>query len=255
MTMKSKTVLLIFLFCFICTGITAKDADKETSAESDTLEYTLPEILVRGDNSMHSLKMEVIKAEELKFEVFNNLNSTDDFDITCEWRTLTGSRLKHWKCDVEYMRKARAESLSNWRMGGAPMPSDSQLAIRHADKTRALNKEMKALATRYPEMAIAMVNAHEMEQLYVYENQKRYKDSIFVGKQPEPDLVLNKLVIWEAAFTDHKNGAISDEIWKRWDSTYKKIFSIKSYRRMWKKANHKKYREDFVAYVNEIISK
>ena len=89
---KLKIVLLICcISCFLSLNISAEEKLKEPYTDSDTLEYTLPEIIVKGDNSMHSLEMAVINAEELKFEVFNNLNSTDDFDITCEWRAPLGS--------------------------------------------------------------------------------------------------------------------------------------------------------------------
>ncbi len=220
---------------------------------NDTLEYTLPEIIVEGDNSMHSLRMEVIHAQELKFEVFNNLNSTDDFDITCEWHAPLGTRIKQWSCDVNYMKKARADAVRDYREHGAPMPSDHKLAVQFADKARALNREMKAVAVKHPELAIAIINAHELEQLYKAERIKRYKDSILAG-HPEPELALNKIDIWEAAFLDHSGGVISDAIWERWDSTYRKLFTIKTYRRLWESVNHDKYADEFIKYVNRIIS-
>ena len=75
MTVKLKIAFLIFFTCFLCSVISAEETVKEASTNSNELEYTLPEIIVKGNNSMHSLRMEVINAQELKFEVFNNLNS------------------------------------------------------------------------------------------------------------------------------------------------------------------------------------
>ena len=97
MHIKLKIVTLIFLSCFLTSSISAEESVAEPSTDSDTVEFTLPEIIVKGDNSMHALKMEVIRAEELKFEVFNNLNSTDDFDITCEWHAPMGTVIKEWR--------------------------------------------------------------------------------------------------------------------------------------------------------------
>ena len=255
MDIKLKILLLIFLSCFLNSSLFAEVNHNKLSTDSDALEYTLPEVLVRGDNSMHALRKEVIRAEELKFEVFNNLNSTDDFDITCEWRAPTGTRIKYWRCDVEYMRKAREEALDTMMaLDGAIYISEHQLAVQNAHKTRALNREMKALAARNPELAVAMINAHELQQFYREEARNRYKDSIFVGNPPEPDLKLNKITILEAAFQDHSRGIISDEIWARWDNMYRKLFRIKSYRKMWKSTRHNKYGDEFVAYVNTIMS-
>ena len=160
--------------------------------------------------------------KRLKFEVFNNLNSTDDFDITCEWHAPLGTNIKRWSCDVGYMKKARADGIRDWRQGHSPiLPSDHNLLIKNANRARALNKEMKTLAMQHPELAIAIINAHELEQLYKQEQKKRYKDSILVG-DPEPDLAFNKLDIWAAAFEDHSNGVISDTTWKRWDKYLQK---------------------------------
>ena len=255
MAIKSKIILLIFLSWFLSPVFFAQESLKETSIDSGPLEYTLPEIIVKGDNSMRSLRMEVIHAQELKFEVFNNLNSTDDFDITCEWHAPLGTRIKEWSCDVNYMKKARADAVRDW-MHGAPIPSDHQLSVQYADKTRALNREMKALAIKHPELAIAMVNAYELQQLFKAERKERYKDSLLIGhsETDENKLAVNKIDLWELAFLDHRRRSISDEIWARWDNMYRKLFQIETYKKLWESVNHDKYNNEFIAYVNEIIS-
>lgn len=254
MFMKTKIVLFILLSWVLSSGISAEDTFKETFFDGDTLEYTLPEIMVKGKISMNSIRMELIKAKELKFEVFNNLNSTDDFDITCQWHAPLGTKIKQWHCDVGYMKKARADAARDWIERGIPIPSDGQLAVQYAHKTEALNKEMSDLTIKHPELAVAVVNAHELEQFFNEERRRRYKDSVLVGDLPESDLILNKISILEAAFQDHRNGAISDEVWDRWDSLYRKMFKINSYQTLWKSSHHNKYGDEFAAYVNAIIS-
>src|SRR4030043_1973908 len=110
MAMRSKIVLLIFLSWFWSSGIPAQEPVMETSTDSGAQEYILDEIIVIGQ-SLHTLRMEMIKAEDVKFEIFNSLNSTDDFDITCEYvaHTYLNSRIKRRECDVGYMKKAQAE--------------------------------------------------------------------------------------------------------------------------------------------------
>ena len=76
--------------------------------------YILPEIVVKGDNSLRSLKMDVMRAEKLKYEIFNNLNSTDEFDITCKWYSTLGTRIKQWRCNVDYMEDAVARNARGW---------------------------------------------------------------------------------------------------------------------------------------------
>jgi hypothetical protein len=86
--------------------------------------------------------MEMIRAEDLKFEIFNSLNSTDDFDITCEMYAPTGSRISRRVCDVGYMKKAREEDVSplHGRHIYLMLRSDHQLAEEFAHKAEAMKK-------------------------------------------------------------------------------------------------------------------
>ena len=52
--------------------------------DSDAQEWILEDTIVTGQRLLSSLRMEGIRAEEIKFEIFNSLNSTDEFDITCK---------------------------------------------------------------------------------------------------------------------------------------------------------------------------
>jgi hypothetical protein len=236
------------------TQVSAEEPIQKTSIGSDLIEYTLPQITVVGNNSLGSLERDVIKAKELIFEVFNNLNSTDEFDITCEWHAPLGTNIKRWSCDVGYLKKARENSTRDWMERDIPMPTEAVFRAQCAYKTRALNREMNALASIYPEMALAIVNAHELEQLYNEEVIRRYKGSYLIGNPPKRDLKVNKFYIWEAAFKDHKSKVMSDEVWARWDKMYRKIFNLPSFRNLWTSINHKKYSNEFVAYVQTIIA-
>lgn len=269
MAMKSGIALLILLYLFLSSGISAEETHKKVNI-NELPEFTLPEITVTGNDSMHSLKMEVIRAEELKFDIFNSLNSTDEYDITCGWHSPVGTRIKEWSCDVGYLKNAGADdardftsTVQNLSKNNNPgsvkpvFPSRQKREIELAWKKRALNKEMIALAAEHPELAIAMVKANAMKQFYEAEGRKRYKKNILVGnsKPDEKEAILNEIDILEAAFMDHNRGVMSDEIWKRWDSMYRKIFNMKTYRIFWASAHkNKQYADEFVAYVNTIIS-
>ncbi|MBN1907144.1 MAG: hypothetical protein JW927_18840, partial [Deltaproteobacteria bacterium] len=233
MNLRNKILLVIVVSWFLSSGIYAEETAQNASADNDLKEYILPQITVIGDTSMGSLERDVIEAHELKYKVFNNLNSTDEFDITCGWTERINTRIKDWTCDVGYIKTAREDAVRDFVEKGIPMPSDGVLLVNYAHKGRALNREMRALASKHPEMAIAIINAYELEELYNEEVIKRYKDSILVVDPPKPDLKLNKIDIWEAAFQDHKKGILSDEAWARWDTMYRKIFKLPSYQNLW----------------------
>ena len=90
------------------------DPPTEYTFDSDAREYILEELIVKGGSILSSLRMEMIRVEDLKFEIFNSLNSTDDFDITCEMYTPTGSRVPRRVCGVGYMKKAREEDVRSF---------------------------------------------------------------------------------------------------------------------------------------------
>lgn len=234
-------VVPISLFWLICLPLLAQELPVKTHSPGDAQEQNIEEITVIGQRELYSLKMEVIRAEDLKFEIFNSLNSTDDFDITCERHASTGTRIQNRFCDVGYLKKARAEDARDFlNFGqGYRVRTEQQLAVEFAAKTKALNKEMIALAVEHPELATAMVRANELKQRYLTERREKYKNSIFIG-HPKPEkniVVLNELDMLHISFLDHKRGKMTDEIWDRWDKWYRFLFRKESYRTMWASAN------------------
>lgn len=278
MNIKAEIVMLIILSWFLSSEIFARESLKNTFNITDLPEYTLDEITVTPDKSMRSFRMEVIRAEELKFKMFNDLNSTDEFDITCEWRAAPGTRIRKWSCDVGYLKNARTKdvqdmlnshmTVSEIVSGGPidkiynysnlrPLRTDQSRQIELAWKKRALNEEMVSLAVEHPKLALAMIRANTLQQLYEAEGRKRYKKNILFGNSGpvDNDEIINEIDILEAAYLDHSRGVISDEVWERWDNTYRMIFNMKSYQILWSSDNDKKkYNDEFIRYVNSIIS-
>lgn len=220
-------------------------------------EYVLDEIRVTADSSMRSLRKEVYMAEEVKFEIFNKLNSNDDFDITCERRIPTGSILRGpWNCDVGYMKRARSEDMHLYFHFNVTPRSDEILSNQFADKQRALKKEMIDLAVKHPELATAMIRANEVRQLYEEEHKKRYKNSIMIG-HPEPvdkKEIVSEFDYWQSVFVYHVRGEIPDDIWSRWDSWCRNKLQRNSYKKLWASAKKDKYADEFKSYINTIIS-
>ena len=265
MARKSKILMLVLLSCFLGLNISAQEASNENSNNSDAQEYMLDEVIVTGDSSLVSLRMEVYRAEEYKFEIFNSLNSTDEFDITCEWRAPLGSNIKRRFCDAGYIKEARAEDarqfMDNMTEGSIEFlhRSDEQLVRGFAHKAKALNKEMIALAIKHPELATAMIRSHELNRLFQEEKRARYKDSLLRYLAGKPEIIENKIVMneidmWEKVFIDHSEGKIQDNIWARWDNWCKTKLQKKHYQKKWESANQDKYVDEFKSYINAIIS-
>lgn len=252
----SGITLLIFVLLFWRTGISAREALPKQSEDSDVKEFMLDEIRAIGDRSLFTLRREAIKAQELKYEIFNSLNSTDEFDITCDEVASTGSHIKRRLCIAGYMKAALEENARSILLLPGTIRSYHQLAAANIHKTKALNKEMKDLAAKHPELATAMIRENEINKFYEAEHRKRFKNSFLIG-HPEPEengVVLSEFGIWEAAFLDYSSGAMPKDIWERWDNWCKKRLNEKGYRTLWASEKHKKYANAFTSYVNTIIS-
>jgi hypothetical protein len=222
--------------------------------DSDAQEWILEDTVVTGRRLLSSLKMEGIRAEEIKFEIFNSLNSTNEFDITCEWRAPVGTRIKYRFCDVGFFRKARGEEFRRAFRGGYLPRADFQLATELAHKTEALNKEMVELGGKYPSLARAMINEYELKQRYNVERRERFKDSILIG-HPEPQEYFgDELKFLDVAYVAYNDGMMEEEIWNYWDRRFRSVIHQEPYRSLWLSSNTETYADEFMAYVNRIIS-
>jgi hypothetical protein len=238
-------VVFVGLLIYPESAVAQKDKDLST--------WEMEEILVIGDRSLYSLRMEMYKAEDIKYKLFNSLNSTDEFDITCEYEPRWGPGIKRRVCDVGYMKKARSEAAREFAEIGLPPPSDYQLAMENAHKTEALNKEMVELGVKHPELAKAMINEYEIKQRYILEWRERFKDSILIG-HPEPEEYFgDELKFIEVAFNAHNDGMIENKIWDYWDRRLRSVIRQEPYRSIWLSSDGKTYAMKFIAYINSIL--
>jgi hypothetical protein len=122
-----------------------------------------------------TLRAEMQQLEQNMYEVFNGLNSTNDFDVTCGDKAVTGSTIPVWQCDAAFMKDVRARDMSgrfdnptggaaNTQNGFIPQ-SGKQMAFKYRKKAEQLNEEMMSLARQHPELASAMIafNAKRQE--------------------------------------------------------------------------------------------
>lgn len=145
---KTSTTLLLALV-----AIHAAASDDAAAQEPDAI----------------SVRAEAQQLEQQMYTVFNELNSSDDFDVTCSEKKVTGSLIPEWSCDAAFMRNAEAQGsagrFDNPSNGGTgtlsryePVPqSKAQVSRKTRKKTEELNAEMMSLARQHPELASAMI--------------------------------------------------------------------------------------------------
>jgi hypothetical protein len=235
----------------------------EYTSDSEGRENILKDIKVENEKFLRLLRMEMIRAEDLKFEIFNSLNSTDEFDITCEMYTPTGSIIPRRVCDAGFMKKAREEDARlfidyvrgpnpsysfQWYM---PRP-EHQLTGEFAHKAEALKKEMLELGIKHPSLGKSMIDEYELRQRYDAELRERSEGKTLI-KQPE-EYFADELKFLNFAYLAYNDGMMDKEIWSYWDKRFRSVIHQEPYRSIWLSSNTETYTNEFVTYVNRILS-
>lgn len=162
----------------------------ELSAAEETAAATIPvrerrieEVEVIGERTMLNLQIEIRNQEVEMYNIFNDLNSTDDFDVNCRNVTHTGTLIPTWECDAGFMTRLRFQNTQDFLQLGMLPKTDEEMYWENRHKVEALNAEMIALAKENPELAEAMLDLHEKRQrLEAMQQEKREATRSFFGK-------------------------------------------------------------------------
>lgn len=162
----------------------------ELSAAEETAAATIPvrerrieEIEVIGERTILNLQIEIRNREVEMYNIFNDLNSTDDFDVNCRNVTHTGTLIPTWECDAGFMTRLRFQNTQDFLQFGMIPKTDEEMYWENRHKVEALNAEMIALAKENPALAEAMLDLHEKRQrLEAMQQEKREATRSFFGK-------------------------------------------------------------------------
>jgi len=173
---------VVLLFALTPLGVCRIAAAQQVEPEPAE---TIEEIVVYGHKSLVQLHLELYKAEEAIIDLFNSLNSDDEFDIQCDRGSQTGSHIQKRVCIPNFERDLRGEAtreyLSNTRygMGGAYIHPVLEIKEKH----EILRREMEALMVERPELAEAMSKAFDAKQVYDSERQKRCEGRVLLCRK------------------------------------------------------------------------
>lgn len=114
-----------------------------------------------------ALRAETRQLEQQMYEIYNGLNSDDEFDVTCDEYKVTGSIIPDWQCNAAFMRNASSQATSGGfhnpmaamtrTQDGFVPQSREQVAFKSRRKVQQLNDDMMALARQHQELAAAMI--------------------------------------------------------------------------------------------------
>ncbi len=170
--MRQVSIKLTLLLSLILLSTSLYGQDETSSAEAEpetqTEETAIEEITVQGQRTTFALRMEIESVETEVYDMFNELNSNDEFDVSCEDIVYVGSRIPRRTCMAAYLREEEAFQTQAYLQGlpigaglGAP-GTGGLMDLTSArgevqEKTEAMEQEMLQLAIDVPEFAEALL--------------------------------------------------------------------------------------------------
>ena len=124
------------------------------------------EIVVQGRN-FAVLRLEIQRAEQALYDRFNAINSRKEFDISCEYAVLTGTRIPHRVCRPDFWRTSEATAAHETVLGvqGSGFSFGAEQFVAQAFyKQSLLAAEMRRLAATDPELQQAAFRLGTLEQ-------------------------------------------------------------------------------------------
>ena len=131
------------------------------------------------------MRQEVHRAEEIAFDLFNSLNSDDEYNIHCYEETPIGSHIKRRVCKVNYVKELTAAATARWllsRQAGAGQPYLDALP-RIQQKDKLLREEMEKLVVEQPELLKTLSDYSEANQILEDERQRRCEGRITICRR------------------------------------------------------------------------
>ena len=169
--MQSRTATFLVLAGF-CTHTAMAQIDR--NAESDTTPpaeaETIEEVTVIGQRTLTSIRMQIDRASERIFELYNELNTDDLYDIHCRSAAPTGSHITRKVCSPVYFELAEADATQVSLGGGV---GTGLFYGRLAQHNPIMEQKWKDVVNNNPEIVEAIVEHFELTE-ELKESRKAY---------------------------------------------------------------------------------
>jgi hypothetical protein len=142
-------------------------ADEQPRAAEQSIE----EITVIGHRYLRELRLEVQASRERVYNLFNDLNINEEFDIHCHDGSRTGTRTVRRVCRPQYVDVATSEAAKwylvfmKWGRGGAFSRAQAEISVVHL-KARQMDAEVERLMGESREFRRAIAEYQALEGRY-----------------------------------------------------------------------------------------
>jgi hypothetical protein len=157
---RLRKAVVVAAACAACFPAFGRQAEQPEPSIAVPEPPAPPDIVVRG-RPYAELRLQVRLAEEAVYARFNDINSTDDFDIHCTDETRGGSRIHTRRCLSNSWREQDvnfAQALISRARGDKMGPDPQYFVGLQLDMQRRLSKEVRRLALEDEQLAETVLN-------------------------------------------------------------------------------------------------
>jgi hypothetical protein len=149
----------------LCAAFGLASAHAQETANGSAPPDVGDEVVVQG-RSFAALRLEIQRAEEALYDRFNAINSKDEYDITCDYEVLAGSKIPRRVCRANFWRASEAHAAHEAVLGlqGSSSFGTQQFQAQALYKQSLLAAEMRRLAATDPELQQAAFKLGTLEQ-------------------------------------------------------------------------------------------
>ncbi len=128
----------------------------------DSTGQAIEEITVTGQRSLFDLRMQVSEAEDAMYNLFNELNTDDQYDITCKMEIRVFSHIRQKSCLPEYAREALMDEAQNLARGQQGTPATAIVSY----ESPRLDAKFQEVMQQSPELFRAVAKHYELNETW-----------------------------------------------------------------------------------------
>jgi hypothetical protein len=133
----------------------------------------IEEVIVFGSKPLVELELELYRAEDALYGLFNSFNTDDDLDVQCYKAAPVGSHIKQRVCKTKLYRELLAKASQRMMQGEHYVYPVAEIA----QMNERLLADMTETALQQPDMLKALIRATEAKQALESERKRRCEGS------------------------------------------------------------------------------
>jgi hypothetical protein len=145
------TLIIIFTPCAPAQQLSTPNEEKAGNAmfgsSNPDDQRILEEVIVIGRDSASTIRRELFNTQDIVYDMFNELNKDDAFDMVCEKEARIGSQIVNKVCRPRFLLTAVSNAYVDWR-------DDGEFGVNRAEmRNKALRQReiMADLANKNPQ--------------------------------------------------------------------------------------------------------